>query len=245
MAVSSLWRMLLINIVIVVVLVSLLLGGYVYYVHSINYVSTQDAQVTGKIVPITAPFAGRLSSWQIGANDTMLAGDVAGSMSNASVMSMNGGLAQLTAANATARRRLANMETLTSPITGTVIQNNVHAGEVVQPGEVLAEVVDLNKLVVTADIPETRIRHVAVGQTVNVTVTAIPNTVFRGTVKRIGMATTSIFSLVPNLSAASGPYTKVVQRVPVVISLDGGYSGQPLLPGMNADVTIQVNNANG
>ena len=245
MAVSSLWRMLLINIIVVLVLVSLLLGGYVYYVNSINYVSTQDAQVTGKIIPVTVPFAGRLSSWQIGVNDTLLAGDVLGTVSNGSVMSMNGGLAQLTATNSTARQRLANMETVTSPITGTVIQNSAHAGEVVQPGEVLAEVVDLNQLAVTANIPETEIRHVSVGQTVNVTVTAIPNTVFKGTVKRIGMAATSIFSLVPNLSAASGSYTKIVQRIPVVISLDGGYSGQPLLPGMNADVTIQVNNNNG
>lgn len=245
MAVSSLWRMLLINIIVVLVLVSLLLGGYVYYVNSINYVSTQDAQVTGTIVPVTVPFAGRLSSWQIGLNDTLLAGDVLGTVSNGSVMSMNGGLAQLTATNSTARQRLSNMETLTSPITGTVIQNSVHAGEVVQPGEVLAEVVDLNQLTVTANIPETEIRHVSVGQTANVTVTAIPNTVFKGTVKRIGMVTTSMFSLVPNLSAASGSYTKIVQRIPVVISLDGGYSGQPLLPGMNADVTIQVNNNNG
>ena len=245
MAVSSLWRMLLINIIVVVVLVSLLLGGYVYYVNSINYVSTQDAQVTGKIIPITVPFAGRLASWQIGVNDTLLAGDVVGTLSNGSVLSMNGGLAQLTAANSTARQRLTNMETLTSPIMGTIIQNSAHAGEVVQPGEVLAEVVDLNQLAVTANIPETQIRHVSVGQTVNVTVTAIPNTVFKGTVKRIGMATTSIFSLVPNLSAASGSYTKITQRIPVVISLDGGYSGQPLLPGMNADVTIQVNNNNG
>ena len=245
MAVSSLWRMLVINIIVVVVLISLLFGGYIYYVNSVDYVSTQDAQVTGRIIPVTVPFAGRLSSWQVGVNDTVLAGDVLGSLSKSSVLSLNGGLAQLISTNASARSRLAGMETLTSPITGTVIQNSVHAGQVVQPGEVLAEVVNLNKLNITANISETEIRHITVGQTANVTVSAIPNTVFKGTVERIGLAATSIFSLVPNLSAASGSYTKVVQRIPVVISLDGGYSGQPLLPGMNANVTIQVNNNNG
>lgn len=232
--------MILINIIVIVVLIAALFGGYFYFTNATNYVSTSDASVTGTIVPITVPFSGRLASWDVTANSTVSAGLTLGTESDSSVLAMNGGLAAAVAHDAAHRSRLTDMETITSPIDGTVIQNNVVPGQVVQPGQTLAQVVNLSQLTVTANVPETQIRHVQVGQTADVTVSGIPNTTFRGTVQRIGDTTTSIFSLVPNLSAASGSYTKVVQRIPVVIDM-GGYSGQPLLPGMNAQVSIHVN----
>lgn len=236
----SVVRMILINIIVIVVLIAALFGGYFYFTNATNYVSTDDANVTGTIVPITVPFAGRLASWDVSVNSTVSAGSTLGTESDSSVLAMNAGLEAAVAHNAKYRNRLTEMETVTSPVAGTVIQDNAAPGEVVQPGQTLARVVNLSQLTITANVPETQIRRVQVGQTANVTIDGIPNTTFKGTVARIGDTTTSVFSLVPNLSAASGPYTKVVQRVPVVINL-GGYSGQPLMPGMSAEVSIQVN----
>ncbi|KUO95148.1 HlyD family secretion protein [Ferroacidibacillus organovorans] len=242
MANSSIVRVILINLIVLVVLIGALFGGYLYYTNSINFVTSQDAQVTGTIVPITVQYAGRLNTWDAAVNTTVNQSDVLGTESNSSVLAMNPLLSGLVAHNATYRQRLDNAESILSPISGTIIQNNAQNGQVVQPGQVLAEVVNLGDLNVTANIPETEIRHVMVGQNVDVAIDGIPNTTFKGTVQSIGNATQSAFSLVPNISAASGSYTKVVQRIPVVISLNGGYSGKPVVPGMNAVVTIHVNN---
>lgn len=242
MATGTYARIILINILVMVVVVGLLFGGYLYYVNSTNYVTTSDATVTGTIVPITVPYGGRIKTWNAAVNQTFRQGQVLGEESGSSVLSSNPGLQALIAHNRQLSARLANLEKVTAPIGGTVIQTSVSAGEMVQPGEVLARMVNLGDLNITANIAETEIRHVLVGQQVDVRIDAIPNTTFKGTVQSIGDAATSVFSLVPNVTAASGAFTKVVQRIPVVISLNGGYGGKTLVPGMNAVVSINVNN---
>ncbi len=238
---NNIVRVIIIQIVTIVVLAALLFGGYIYYTNSINYVTSQDAQVTGKIIPVTVQYAGRLSSWNAAVNSTVNAGDMLGAQSNSSVLAMNAGLNSLVHSSKSLANRVLTSENITSPITGTVIQNNANVGQIVQPGQILAQVVNLNELYVTANVPETEIRHVTVGQNVDITIDGVPNNTFKGTVERIGDTTQSMFSVVPNVTMASGSYTKVMQRIPVEISL-GSYSGKPLLPGMSAAVTIHVNN---
>nr|NNM91219.1 HlyD family efflux transporter periplasmic adaptor subunit [Bacilli bacterium] len=242
MAGNNVIRLIAIQIITIIVLAALLFGGYIYYTNSINYVTSTDAQVDGTIVPITVPLSGTLSSWNGSVNTTVNAGDVLGMESNGSVLATNPSLVPLYK-NKKMKAKINNAEMITSPITGTVIQNNATNGQMVQPGQILADVVNLNSLYITANIPETEIRHVSVGQRVDVNIDGIPNTTFQGTVEQIGNVTQSVFSLVPNVTTASGSYTKVLQRVPVKISL-GNYSGKPLLPGMSAEVTIHVNNNN-
>ncbi|PWI58650.1 efflux RND transporter periplasmic adaptor subunit [Sulfoacidibacillus thermotolerans] len=241
---TSVIRVILINLIVIIVLFALIVAGYFYYTNATNYVTSQDAQVTGQIVPITVPFTGKLSNWYASVNSTVNQGDVLGTESNSSVLTLNPGLAQVVGRDQTMQQKLKEEETVTSPISGTIIQNNVAVGQVVQPGQVLAEVVNLGNLNITANIPETEIRHVSVGQTVDISIDGIPNTTFKGTVQSIGNATTSIFSIVPNPDAAQGSYTPVTQRIPVIISLNGGYAGKALVPGMSAEVTIHVNNNN-
>lgn len=242
MAAGTYVRLIVINVVVLFITVALLFGGYLYYINSVNYVTTSDATVTGTIIPITVPYAGKLRSWNVAANEKFVQGDALGKESNASVLEFNPGLSSAVTRNKGLANRLQSEEWVLAPITGTVIQNEATNGEIVQPGQVLARMVDLGALNVTANVPETVIRNVSVGQSVNVNIDGVPNTTFKGTVQSIGDATTSVFSLVPNLTAASGAYTKVQQRVPVVISLNGGYGGKTLVPGMSATVSIQVNN---
>lgn len=236
-------RMIFINVLVIIVLVVLLFGGYVYYTNSVNYVSTSDAQVTGMIVPITVEYGGQLSAWYASTNSTVNQGEVLGTENGSSVLARNPGLQQLTAHHRKLTNKLTSLESVVSPISGTVIQNNATIGQIVQPGQVLAEVVNLNHLNITANVMETAIRQVSIGQNVDITIDGFSNTSFKGVVQSIGQATVAEFSMVPNLTVAQGAYTKVAQRIPVVISINGGYSGQALVPGMSASVAIHINNS--
>jgi len=240
---TSVVRVILINILVIIVVAALLLTGYVLYTNGVNYVSSDDAQVTGTMVPITVQYPGKLNSWFGQVNSTLNQGDVIGAESNTSVLQNTPGLEQLVSHSTTLQNRLTDAETIVSPINGTIIQNNATVGQVVQPGQVLAEVVNENDLNVTANIQESDIRHVSVGQTVDVTFDAIPGTTYQGTVSSIGDTTQAALSTVPNLTASSGTYTKVAQRIPVIISLGNGSSiSKSLVPGMSANVTIHINN---
>lgn len=105
---------------------------------------------------------------------------------------------------------------------------------VVAAGSPLAISYDLTKLWVTANIEETKIDDVEIGQDVDIYVDAFPNTTIKGKVEEIGLATAGTFSLLPS-NNASGNYTKEVQVIPVKISID---SNLDLVPGMNVTVRI-------
>ena len=94
----------------------------------------------------------------------------------------------------------------------------------------------MNNLYVTANIDETNINEVAVGQNVDIYVDAFPNQTLKGTVQQIGLATAGTFSLLPS-SNTTGNYTKVTQVVPVKISIDDN-TGTAIVPGMNVTVRI-------
>jgi len=91
---------------------------------------------------------------------------------------------------------------------------------------------------VVANVDETDLYKLKLGQRAELTVDGIPGVKFTGEVFSLGVATNSEFSLLPS-SNTSGSYTKVVQNVPVKISLDDR-QGYRLLPGMNVFVRIYI-----
>ncbi|KLU59373.1 putative multidrug resistance protein EmrK [Peptococcaceae bacterium CEB3] len=232
-----------IRVLLIVVLVLAAAGGYTYYRWSSGFISTNDAQITvdGPTVPITVAFGGRLKSWLVKPNARVNQGQIIGEESNQSVLAANSGLIPMVQGNSALAQRLAEREVVRSPISGLIVQCNASVGQGVQPGMVLAQVANENHLQVTANIYETKIRKVRVGQKVDVTVDGLPGTVLHGQVARIGEYTLSVFSLIPNVTAASGSYTKVAQRVPVVINFqDPQLAKQTLVPGMNAEVKVYL-----
>ncbi|HMP61081.1 MAG TPA: efflux RND transporter periplasmic adaptor subunit, partial [Gemmatales bacterium] len=74
-----------------------------------------------------------------------------------------------------------------SPISGTVIHSDLSVGKVIEPNEHLFEIVDLSRLWVQIDVLEKDLYRVAVGQKVEVRLTAYPNEVFPSTVKLVGL----------------------------------------------------------
>ncbi|MBW2245576.1 MAG: HlyD family secretion protein, partial [Deltaproteobacteria bacterium] len=139
-----------------------------------------------------------------------------------------------------ARQRLdLEDRAIRSPLAGVVDATFVKAGEYIQPGQRLVTIHDPDNIWVNANIKETKIRHIAVGQGVDVRVDAYPDRVFRGTVARIGQAANNQFALLPSPNP-SGNFTKIAQRLRVKISLD--QVADLLRPGMMVVVDIDVRN---
>jgi len=139
-----------------------------------------------------------------------------------------------------ARIALQNAE-IRSPADGVVAQKLVEPGEMVAVGQPLfslTEETGKNSVWVVANLKETEIRGVRVGQPVEFTVDAHPGVTFRGDVAEIRAGTQSQFSLIP-AEQPSGSFTKVTQRIPVKIAIASD-QGRRLLPGMSAVVRIDV-----
>jgi membrane fusion protein (multidrug efflux system) len=127
-----------------------------------------------------------------------------------------------------------------APFDGVSGERQVQPGDYVNIGTNLINVVPLPNVHVIANYKETQLTHVKPGQVVDVTVDTFPNQILHGHVDRISPASGSQFALLPP-DNATGNFTKVVQRIPVRIVLDGN---QPLLerllPGMSVVTSIQT-----
>jgi membrane fusion protein, multidrug efflux system len=122
-----------------------------------------------------------------------------------------------------------------SPLDGVVDRKFVEAGEYVSPGQRLMLLHDPSRLWIEANIKETELRRLAVGQLVHVAVDAYPDEVFEGRIERIGHSATSTFALLPSPNP-SGNFTKITQRVPVRIAV--AQRGGRLRPGMMVEIKI-------
>jgi multidrug resistance efflux pump len=214
-------RVVLVPVLITVALLAII-GGVGYWIfQNYYYYSTDDAQVTGQIVTISAPSAGKISLLSIKQGDTVTEGQKIGSLT-------------VNAAN-----NATNEIDVTSPINGTVVQTGAVQGQNVTPGLSVAQVANLNNDYITAYVDENEINNVKVNQSVDIHIDAFSSTNYTGHVQQIVQATAGQFSLLPSQDNSSGNFTKVAQRIPVIVSLDGN-GGNSLLPGMSAEVTIHV-----
>jgi len=129
---------------------------------------------------------------------------------------------------------------VTAPASGIVSKKTVELGQLVQPGQPLMSVVPLDDIWVTANLKETQTADLKPGDPADITVDAYPGRHFAGHVESLSPATGAKFSLLPP-DNATGNYTKVVQRLPVRVRLDGANDAQqPLRPGMSVVATIQT-----
>ncbi len=121
---------------------------------------------------------------------------------------------------------------------GVVGKKDIHVGQLVQPGQTMASIVDNSELWVVANYRETQLPNIHVGSKVDITVDAVPGVAFKGTVERISDATGSAYSMIPQ-DNATGNFVKVEQRIPVRIHLDADKKAQSKLrAGMNVVCVI-------
>ena len=214
---------------LLVIIAVLAIGGGIFYAayNNYTYYNTDDAQVTGPIVNVSAPAAGTLTSLTVKQGDTVTADQTIGTITLPPAASANGTSTGPSTLN------------LTSPMSGTVLQVPAIQGQNVAPGLALVEVTNLNALTVTAYIDENSISNVSVGQSVDIIIDAYKDTSFTGHVQQIVQAAAGEFSLLPNQDPTSGNFTKVGQRIPVIITLDNN-GGKDIVPGLSAEVTIHL-----
>ena len=126
-----------------------------------------------------------------------------------------------------------------APADGVVSKKAVEVGQLVQAGQPLMSLVPLTDVWVTANFKETQIEDIRPGADAIIKADAYPDRVFHGSVESLSPATGARFSLLPP-DNATGNFTKIVQRIPVRIHLDGQTDPAHLLrPGMSVDVTIR------
>ena len=132
-------------------------------------------------------------------------------------------------AQANAERRKAELDQallnlqytkIIAPVTGIVSNRTVEVGQNVQAGQEMMKVIPLEDIWVTANFKETQLRHMKVGQKVEVEVDATGKT-YKGHVDSFAGASGARFSLLPPENA-TGNYVKVVQRIPVKIVFEPG-----------------------
>jgi membrane fusion protein (multidrug efflux system) len=135
----------------------------------------------------------------------------------------------------------AHRNTIVAPVGGRVAQRAVQVGQHVQPGQPLLAVIPENELWVDANFRETQLRQMRIGQRASVIVDVYGSGVrFHGRVAGIGAGTGAAFALLPPQNA-SGNWIKVIQRVPVRITLDPAELAQhPLRIGLSTEVNVDL-----
>ena len=151
-----------------------------------------------------------------------------------------GASAKVLSARATRDRAALDLSytRIVAPSDGVVSRKTVEIGQYVQAGQPLLDVVPLDDVWVVANFKETEIRDVSPGDRAEVRVDAYPGRTFGGHVESLSPATGARFSLLPP-DNATGNFTKVVQRIPVRIGVDGPIdAAHPLRPGMSVTATV-------
>lgn len=106
-----------------------------------------------------------------------------------------------------------------APADGYITKKSVENGNQISAGQPLMAVVPLDDVWITANYKETQLEKVRPGQRVKIRVDTYPGRIFSGRVESIMAGTGAAFSLFPPENA-TGSYVKVVQRIPVKITLD-------------------------
>lgn len=189
-----------------------------YSVNNYLYISTEDARVSGDIARINAQITGKL---------------VSSDLEEGMAISKDQILARQEAPNQA--DTALEQSLLRSPIDGILIKKQGVIGETVSAGQTIGMAVDPTKLYVLANIEETKLNRIQVGQAVDVKIDQYGGQKWSGHVTLIGEAANSTFSL---LSSSGGNFTKVVQKVPVRIAVETGETR--LRPGTNAVIKIHI-----
>jgi membrane fusion protein (multidrug efflux system) len=132
---------------------------------------------------------------------------------------------------------LLSYRTIQTPKAGVIDRVFVEEGEFLGEGRRVLMLHDPENTWVEANIKETQVRRLKVGQRVAIDVDAYPDDKFIGRVAKIGGAATSSFALLPTPNP-SGNFTKVTQRIPVKITFE--QRPRPLAPGMMVEVEIDT-----
>ncbi|MBK0646991.1 HlyD family secretion protein, partial [Klebsiella pneumoniae] len=125
-----------------------------------------------------------------------------------------------------------------APFDGVIGNRRAWSGSFVSSGPQLLSLVPAHGLWIDANFKENQLAHMRAGQPATIVADVLPNHTFKGHVASLAPATGSRFSILP-AENATGNFTKIVQRVPVRIALEGdGAKLDVLRPGLSVIVTV-------
>jgi len=192
-------------------------GGYFYFDYMDQWISTNNAHIEGRIYTVASEIPGVIRTVMFEENNPVSKGDL------------------LFEIDSTMQKR----KMIKSPSDGYVANLLVEAGEFVSPGQPLTYVVNNDNLWITANFTETQIRHIRIGQDVDIYVDAFPNESFKGRIASVMPASGSTFALFPP-DATAGNWVRTPQRIPVKISfIDAIDQEIKLRIGMLASVRVE------
>lgn len=193
--------------------------GLYYWYNNTYYVFTDDATIQGDLVKATPQISGKLLEINIKDGQYVEKGQIIARQDLNTLPDTS-----------------MDLSVVRAPINGIVLKKQGTVGEIVSPGVSLAIMVDTSALYITANIEETKFKNVKLGQSVDITVDEYDGLKFSGKVINVGDYANSALAVIP--TSTSGTFTKVVQRIPVKISLPK--SNYRLLPGTNIFVKIHI-----
>ena len=128
-----------------------------------------------------------------------------------------------------------------SPFDGIVVRTWREPGSVLTQGTPVVTAFNLGSLYVSANIPETNLHQIRLGNAVAITIDAYPGVRLTGYIDQILQAANSEFSLIPS-EGVSGTFIKVTQRVQLVIQFEDYTQIQSLRlgPGLSVEVHIDI-----
>lgn len=126
---------------------------------------------------------------------------------------------------------------LVSPVDGVVDRTFANPGDYLGAGQRVLLMHDPEAVWVEANVKETDLASIRLGQRAQVKVDAYPDRVFEASVSLVGNSATSAFALLPNPNP-SGSFTKITQRIPIRIAIR--QLGLLLKPGMMVEVSIDT-----
>jgi membrane fusion protein (multidrug efflux system) len=180
------------------------------------------------------------------ARANLLAAERQAAAAGGTVNTAEAGVRVATARTSAARATVANAQLqldytrITAPAAGEVSRKQVEVGQLVAPGQPLMSIVADTGVWVTANFKETQLAKIKPGQPVEFEIDAYGGCIGTGRVASVSGATGAKFALLPP-DNATGNFTKVVQRVPVRITVTKPCAGNlPLRPGLSAVVHIET-----
>lgn len=126
-----------------------------------------------------------------------------------------------------------------APTDGVVSNVELQTGEYVESGKAVFSLLSIDPVWVEANLKETQLTHVRVGQQATLTVDAYPDYEFQAYVASLSPGTGAEFSILPAQNA-TGNWVKVVQRVPVKLEIEADENAPQLRAGMSVTVKIDT-----
>jgi multidrug resistance efflux pump len=197
--------------VIVILLASLAIAGYFIYEGSFYY-QTDNAKVDTVIYQLTANASGQLVRLYVSQGDEVKAGQV---------------LAQVDKG-----------PYVRSPVDGTVTDVKMQKGDYVIASDVILVVAKTSDMYITANVEETNILKIQMGQSVSVSLDAYGRS-FDGYVEDVNTVTSTKLTGSAASFTTSGTYTKVTQLIPIKIKLLDNVDLADII-GTNATVKIRI-----